>query len=877
MDTSFDELLHKAEQLTADIDGDSELPRIERNLRQLLEAGEQLWSRTTTSASRQTNDVRASVLLGSKGYDLQKVSQQLDSLSSTKKLTPIESIAETDIKGFLKSERENAIIRIIDDIRKSTIERADKLSFDNLQLEWEDEKNKILNALVGPEEDITDFTSSFDVSSIRSQHISPSTAPKQRLYFEPTLIDTSSITAMNGSETAFAKEVVKYVDKVVFGTIRPNLAHIFHLKVAKESVGESLIIDLWQMVSTLLSDEIPVSIDVEPLANRCDPKLNAFLIRQSKQFLETKFIQSIQSVVNPSLVSTHSQTTSALYKLIKDYLIIKTPFLTNSSLNVSFGSTNISNNSEDGLVDGIPIWCFIWHCLRAGCVEAAIDVAQKGPIWVINEFINVLREYRQSPDRRLTQKTENQIKVLYKKTIRLTNDVYKKTVFSLLGCCGINDFHSEVLDKVDDFLWLRLSQIQLYDKESDVDESSFLSSTSSPSPSSDRLTFGKLKEQISEEYGESYFNAKEQPFMYFKALFLTNQFESAIEFLFRIDVYRSHAIHIAIALSEMGLLIIPALHLKAPLLSKQVTDPSGVQRLNFAKLITIYTRKFEKSNSIEAIYYYYLLRNIKTASGENLFTTSVSQLVRETKNYNTLVGYIGEDGCRIPGAIDKFNNDVNAIIDQVADDLENSGAFEDAVKLYDLGSKHNKVLQLLNKMLSPLVPERKVVDSKRTRLETLALKLAQRYCSQENNASPEVSQTFYLLLDLMTFFDYFHSQQYNDAFDTIVKLKILPFRSSEIDMKVNQFGRYSEEVRRNIADILLATINILYSQYKEIKSSTPRAVNKFGIFSDIGNKEQLCQEMREKARALITYAGMIPYRMPGDTNARLVQLEVLMN
>ena len=35
--------------------------------------------------------------------------------------------------------------------------------------------------------------------------------------------------------------------------------------------------------------------------------------------------------------------------------------------------------------------------------------------------------------------------------------------------------------------------------------------------------------------------------------------------------------------------------------------------------------------------------------------------------------------------------------------------------------------------------------------------------------------------------------------------------------------------------------------------------------------------LRHQARALITFAGLIPYRLPGDTNARLVQLEVLMN
>ena len=40
---------------------------------------------------------------------------------------------------------------------------------------------------------------------------------------------------------------------------------------------------------------------------------------------------------------------------------------------------------------------------------------------------------------------------------------------------------------------------------------------------------------------------------------------------------------------------------------------------------------------------------------------------------------------------------------------------------------------------------------------------------------------------------------------------------------------------------------------------------------------QFLAHLRKQAKALITFAGMLPYRMPGDTNARLVQMEVLMN
>lgn len=52
----------------------------------------------------------------------------------------------------------------------------------------------------------------------------------------------------------------------------------------------------------------------------------------------------------------------------------------------------------------------------------------------------------------------------------------------------------------------------------------------------------------------------------------------------------------------------------------------------------------------------------------------------------------------------------------------------------------------------------------------------------------------------------------------------------------------------------------------------------FKIFKLINeSKPFFKQQLRSQARALITFAGMIPYNMAGDTNARLVQMELLMN
>lgn len=72
-------------------------------------------------------------------------------------------------------------------------------------------------------------------------------------------------------------------------------------------------------------------------------------------------------------------------------------------------------------------------------------------------------------------------------------------------------------------------------------------------------------------------------------------------------------------------------------------------------------------------------------------------------------------------------------------------------------------------------------------------------------------------------------------------------------------------------------MSILNSQYKKVRQITPQTSSKFGIIGSTKEKENILMSLKSKARLLITYAGMIPYRMPSDINAKLVQLEVMMS
>lgn len=257
-------------------------------------------------------------------------------------------------------------------------------------------------------------------------------------------------------------------------------------------------------------------------------------------------------------------------------------------------------------------------------------------------------------------------------------------------------------------------------------------------------------------------------------------------------------------------------------------------------------------------------------------------LIQNGKPYDSVLGIISSDGCRIPGSIDtmKSQAEVDNLINEIAKKAEQMAFLEDAVRLYDLAGDHEKALRILNTLLTTVINEKPGQEnSTRDRLEGLALKLAERYSMHGHRADRATSGTFFLLLDLMTFFSSYHKQSYIDALDIIEKLQVVPFSENQIGAKVSEFKSYSKEIQHNIPDILVTSMNILYSLYKEAKASHVPTITKFGLSPESihHGKDARLSELRSKARTLITYAGMIPFRMHKETNEKLIQLEVLMN
>ena len=120
----FGDLVASAEQLTAEIDGAraGDLPRVERSLKHILDAGQSLLGKGAGSGAGQGQDAKASILLGSRGVDLPAIASKIGAIQSTNILTESEKVHPTDIPAFLKAEREEAILGLLEETKKETVE-----------------------------------------------------------------------------------------------------------------------------------------------------------------------------------------------------------------------------------------------------------------------------------------------------------------------------------------------------------------------------------------------------------------------------------------------------------------------------------------------------------------------------------------------------------------------------------------------------------------------------------------------------------------------------------------------------------------------------------------------------------------------------------
>uniref|UniRef100_A0A0X3PLM1 Nuclear pore protein n=1 Tax=Schistocephalus solidus TaxID=70667 RepID=A0A0X3PLM1_SCHSO len=870
MSTTLDELVEQSDRLLTEIQGDTDLPLITRSIEQMGAFGEKL-----CSARDVRNDVKAARLLGATvNYDLPKsLAEKLESLDSVcdGDFGPPQS--EMDIHTYLRCERENLLLSASEQAKQSAFAEADAVCRLVHSAWWNRQKAAILSALAssaGPiDTDMLHFSPSKVVDVQRVGAFSYAMDPnpyasdrqialsKEELFYAQK-IDQYLTDSFASAKSIYGRMTVSsgiLTKPVLFDYLYPESALPVPGKSTSVFIDESKHVDLVEVlqlvrrmfsISATLVDvssetplcdlPLPTAITDRALEHRASPVLQSAFIARSIAHLETEFTAYLRAVVAANPRQAQLGGRPGTRSLVRAFLNVRNPVSCAAGDSRQTGFEASFSDVEDGLVDEKPVWPMIYYCLRCGALQDAINIANDAAS-NLGDFSEILKCYlkqeRQLPARMVATLRKN-----YRRVVKSSRDPYKRLVYCLLGRCDLSDAHTEVAQSIDDFLWLRLSQVSVSSDESIAN----LALHTEGLDDEEMLTLGQFQTLLYDTYGEGHFDAWNQPLVYFKILCLSQQFEGALAFLARLEGLRSHAVHIAILLHTMKILILPQ-SLHSPLITRVDSDPAGFRRLNFARLLLLYTRKFEVSTPCQALNYYYFLSDIEStfsadasdatvsphttttpisknplssilavdtatkAACGGLFIQCVSELVIQTREFDLLLGTLTDGGIRQPGAINRFCSDngpitVARIISTVAETLEARGQLLDAVHVYLLagGSHLLSAVRLTNLMLVAVVSDgsstanapsansefsanpqtdrnavlRAAAEVGRN-LQRMNLPSSPGDPSAEQSTSlKSASQTLFYLLDLSTFFDLANSSQWQAALDHMDRLGIFP-------------------------------------------------------------------------------------------------------
>ena len=73
-----------------------------------------------------------------------------------------------------------------------------------------------------------------------------------------------------------------------------------------------------------------------------------------------------------------------------------------------------------------------------------------------SDFMGCLQEYQANEDRQLSPTTLTRLQTKYKRSVRSSHDPFKKAVYCVVGRCNVEDHHSRVIVKTEDYMWLKV-------------------------------------------------------------------------------------------------------------------------------------------------------------------------------------------------------------------------------------------------------------------------------------------------------------------------------------------------------------------------------------------------------------------------------------
>ncbi|OZJ05272.1 hypothetical protein BZG36_01960 [Bifiguratus adelaidae] len=836
---------------------DPEIPQIERGLEQIENQSRKLVS-LSHRQEQEGADTRAHYFLASGGVNAHQLSKNLNTINFSTTFEPAQPTYDTDIEGFLRQQQDLIIMNTVEESRRRTLEAFEKSFEQYLYNDWDQMRKDIFAELgeSGAAGESSGFSEPVTGVGMKDITHTQSSAVRARVSAYAEVIRNLNDNRLTHTEIGIVNACKSVLDQLGDSRSTPlaesfqMLASVIHERrtVNGELRGEAL--NEAEYAQAYLDSHH------DSLERR---RLRMTFVKGAIQYMEDSFMAYVDKAIASNPHEANLGGVPSIHNKITAYL------------NVKFKRLGAWNKPNLEIVNNVPIWAHLFYLIRGGHGKAALAFARENEAQLAKleqGFLLYLQAYMDSDDHSLLADYNQRLRYLSD-----SSDPFKLALYKIIGRCEIRKKASpDVIPSWQDYLWLQLTLVRETEYEQNPQ---------------DRYTLHDLQASILKAGPQHYDRKGDDPFAYLQNLILTAQFERAVAYLYTIEQYQLDAVHLAICLAYYGLIHLPS----SPNSSDsglfsvgQENQGNEISQLDFTSLIYEYTRQFPAVEAEKALHYLYLLCLFDGHQGMigreqvKLCHRYIRDLILESREFVTLLGEDRPEG-RVPGVIEKYldlikiantREFLNQITKQAAEKSNVDGRFKDAVAMYNLAEDYNSVVAVINKHLgdallrpnmkwSSTASEGSAEDVKNQ--AEMIMKYYEKDAYKWSQITDQNRETCVQLCLLLQAMKKYAEGEYSSALEGIRSTNLIPLDGdmSLMVRKAEEYRLHEEAIARTFPEILVTTMTILHKKFTELKK---------GPYGDLSRQNNLAH-IRRQARNVMIFAGMIRYRMPADTYARL--------
>mmetsp|Transcript_43856 Transcript_43856/g.139751 ORF Transcript_43856/g.139751 Transcript_43856/m.139751 type:complete len:880 (+) Transcript_43856:120-2759(+) len=872
--SNFDALVQQSSDLVAEVDASGfSIPRVERNVEQLAEAARQLKAKTPRmDAPSDTN--AATRLLAREGFNEDRLRRDLRQFELKTTYDDVLPVEATTVDEYLRQVHEMSILSAIAEAQQDTLVGFDDYMADCIEQDWAKEKRLLMHTYgrgLAP-----------SAAAGQATPASPARRPAPSPYAGVPATPLTPRSPFGGAgnaavgaaylshprASAYAAATKELNSATVMGS---DISAVDTYGNAALAGGGSPIVQCWRVLSSV----------VREAGGAEGQALVRNLVRGSLRHLEGGYEQYMTDVIRKNPVQ--AALGGGVGRLHKVHALLRVQLRGRPGappLDIDIDGPGGGGGGSD------TTWHQIFHCLRAGFYEEALEVAagarelaNAGARLGGSPFASHLREWVQSGGALSTASQAamlSECERLMRDPARATSSTLQHKLLAHSAVCGsarvadrLQHDVPGIFSTIEDFLWFKLILV-LPSCDGPAASPPSVGAPLSPGARGDGpYSIYDLQQYLLQYPPAHYSKGGREPLQYVTVLLLSLQFKLALSYLAqepKAEEYFCDAVHMGIAMSHHGLLRVPAV------------ESSHVQGVDAARLIHSYGRAFVAEDPPLALEYY-----VWSAAAGDEGPSGSARMVKELlcecrpgKNRLLLGSLRGGDG----GALARFVQDRGArarLLEAAAVECEQAAQYDEAVQLYRHAGQLAPALAIINRKLSDSIGSTRAAGPGAPLGADRAADLLKeggeieedvRVSSGEqmDAARPEVDALVQLrrVRELL-----WHSREgrHADVLRVLAQLPFVPAGASGVDKCVADLDDLHPAVGMRLPDILLVAAESIRDAYTKAADAARRAPGSTG--TDVGEG---ARRLREQLGAVTALAGTAKFRVPPHVYAQLARL-----